>query len=669
MTDHPHPQTPSPEQGDGEETDLPESKAEASRRLAAGVHSTVVTGSIDDDDWSLGPVPSMPDSGGSPTQTDLKNLPAGSVLDDFQIQRVLGKGAFATVYLARQLSLNRFVALKVTGDLGHEGRRMARLDHANVVQVYSEQILEQQRIRLLSMQFVPGPTLHTALMALTSEDSESSWTGAELLKQVDGLSGSVMEVRPDDFALRQRLERMDHQEAACFLIAELAGGLDYAHRHEVLHRDIKPANILLNASGRPLLVDFNLAEEAGESTADQAMIGGTLAYMAPEHLRAFEFARDAVIPVGPKADLYSLVLVLVQILDGRVPLPRTDTGTPIGGDQALSIKVLRAMRSTPVEISIENPTPSESTLKSVIRRATDPVPEQRTESAAVLSEELYSCQRLREIESNRVMNHPLIEFAAARPVTVFAALGLVPQIVASVVNIIYNVVRMSELAKASDISQTQMMDAFRNVTIVYNVVVWPIGIVMVAILLRRSIKAIRMEACHTEEEETAQRQVIIGIPYKMLLIAAIGWAPGILVFPLGMYVLIGLSFADMAIHFALNFATCALIAVTYSYLGLAWYAVSVCWRRHWHFPRRFRKLQIKTEFRNYERDLRLARHAAAMVPLLSCVLLILSTTQQGHSDEFQWLELLLIGMGMLGPVFANVIVSRVTERIRTYAAR
>ena len=97
--------------------------------------STVTESQLSQTDWSLGPAPSMPGEAGS-FQHRPDTLAAGSVLFDFQIHQLLGKGAFGQVYLALQLSLNRFVALKIASDVGSEGSTMAQLEHPNIVQVY-----------------------------------------------------------------------------------------------------------------------------------------------------------------------------------------------------------------------------------------------------------------------------------------------------------------------------------------------------------------------------------------------------------------------------------------------------------------------------------------------------------------------------------------------------
>ena len=88
-------------------------------------------------------------------QTPMALLP-GAKVDDFEIVRLLGRGAFGHVYLARQVSLDRLVALKISANRGSEGRTMARLEHQHIVQVFSEKVDPDFNQRLLCMQLVPG---------------------------------------------------------------------------------------------------------------------------------------------------------------------------------------------------------------------------------------------------------------------------------------------------------------------------------------------------------------------------------------------------------------------------------------------------------------------------------------------------------------------------------
>src|SRR6185437_14043984 len=98
------------------------------------------------------------------------------------------------------------------------------------------------------------------------------------------------------------------------VVAQLADGLHHAHQRGILHRDIKPSNILISAEGQPLLLDFNLAQD-GAADPSHATIGGTVAYMSPEHLRALVGRTPALIrEVDKRSDAYSLGMVLAEML-------------------------------------------------------------------------------------------------------------------------------------------------------------------------------------------------------------------------------------------------------------------------------------------------------------------------------------------------------------------
>lgn len=115
-------------------------------------------------------------------------------------------------------------------------------------------------------------------------------------------------------------------QAAVWIVARLAEGLDHAHSRGLLHRDLKPANILLAADGTPMLLDFNLAAESQLASDNgqvvRACLGGTLPYMAPEHLDAFD-PQGSTPPddVDERADIYALGLILFEILAGEHPFP------------------------------------------------------------------------------------------------------------------------------------------------------------------------------------------------------------------------------------------------------------------------------------------------------------------------------------------------------------
>jgi tetratricopeptide (TPR) repeat protein len=110
---------------------------------------------------------------------------------------------------------------------------------------------------------------------------------------------------------------LSYVEAVLMIVGQLADGLAHAHARGVLHRDLKPANVLLTDEGRPMLLDFNLAEDTkAPAGAERAAIGGTLPYMAPEQLRAF---RDRTGTLDARCDLYALGVILFELLTGKHP--------------------------------------------------------------------------------------------------------------------------------------------------------------------------------------------------------------------------------------------------------------------------------------------------------------------------------------------------------------
>src|SRR5439155_9925527 len=114
-------------------------------------------------------------------------------------------------------------------------------------------------------------------------------------------------------------ERLTYVDAILWIVGRLAEGLAHAHDRGILHRDLKPANVLLTDDGQPMLLDFNLSEDCKlRGHAAAARVGGTLPYMSPEQLAAFS---DRGRVVDARSDLYSLGLILYELLAGRSPFP------------------------------------------------------------------------------------------------------------------------------------------------------------------------------------------------------------------------------------------------------------------------------------------------------------------------------------------------------------
>jgi serine/threonine-protein kinase len=235
---------------------------------------------------ALGPDPVSTRSGADTGGLPLAPFPpvvAGSAVAGYEVLGELGRGGLGVVYKARQVKLNRLVALKMIrrreGLLAEhlarfrtEAEAIARLQHPNIVQIYD--MGEHEGQPFLALELVEGSTL---------------------AQQVNGPS----------WPARRSAE----------LARTLAGAVAYAHGRGVLHRDLKPSNVLLTAEGVPKIADFGLAKCLDDDpghTLDGQLVG-TPCYMAPEQ------ASGQAELVGPHTDVFGLCAILYQLLTGRPP--------------------------------------------------------------------------------------------------------------------------------------------------------------------------------------------------------------------------------------------------------------------------------------------------------------------------------------------------------------
>ena len=236
----------------------------------------------------------------------------------FRVVEELGRGAFARVYLAKQATLaNRLVAIKVTTAPTLEPQRLARLQHSNVVPVYS--VHEAGRVQVVCMPFLGRTTLSHVIRALATGDGPRPSTGRALATALSGHWPKPDSPPPDELhdETRAALAGMSFVNGCLTILAHLAGGLGHAHERGILHRDLKPANVLITDDGTPMLLDFNVSVEAGPEGQNKR-VGGTIPYMAPEQLRAYAGGNDVV---DERSDLYGLGVILFELLTGRLPYP------------------------------------------------------------------------------------------------------------------------------------------------------------------------------------------------------------------------------------------------------------------------------------------------------------------------------------------------------------
>jgi tetratricopeptide (TPR) repeat protein len=172
---------------------------------------------------------------------------------------------------------------------------------------------------------------------------------------------------------------MSYVEAILWVAAGVAEGLAHAHERGVVHRDLKPANVLLTDDGTPMLLDFNLSEDARARPGDSTGVGGTLPYMAPEHLRAF---RGEAFTVDARSDLYSLGVILYELLGGRHPFPRHKKPCA-----ATLERMLAERQAGPPSLRRLNKMVPPA-VWSIVRHCLEPAPERRYQSARQLLEDL-----------------------------------------------------------------------------------------------------------------------------------------------------------------------------------------------------------------------------------------------------------------------------------------
>jgi serine/threonine protein kinase/Tfp pilus assembly protein PilF len=397
------------------------------------------------DSWRIIGEPWSEDSGQFP---GVVSLPQAS--EDwlgFHLVQELGRGAFGRVFLARQPGLaNRPVALKVSTDLFEESQTLAQLQHSHIVPIYS--VHQSGPLQAVCMPYFGATTLVDVLKDLGASPSLPE-SGKALVgtvhqrKSVTRRIGDSTQPRssvpcsppstppatapvatPPEEALR-KLEKLSYVDAVLWIAARLAEGLAHAHDRGVIHRDLKPANVLLTDDGQPMLLDFNLSENTQFHGAAAGRVGGTLPYMAPEHLEAYQ---GRATTVDRRSDLYSLGVVLYELLTARHPFSR------LSGSSSEMLSQMIAERRTLPEVRRWNKKVSPA-VESIIRHCLEPDPARRYQSAHELLEDLERQRQnlplrhapepsLRERARKWMRRHPRLTLAVATSTAV--AIVLLP---------------------------------------------------------------------------------------------------------------------------------------------------------------------------------------------------------------------------------------------------
>ena len=314
----------------------------------------------------------------------------GEQFAGFSLIAVLGRGAFATVFLAQQADLaRRPVALKVTNLRTLEPQHLARLQHTNIVPIYS--LHEANGLLAVCMPYLGDRTL-ADVIAEYAGGKRLPKSGQAFLSTNAGLSDNTVvadrspttTTREFNAGLGESTIEVEKSAARPFvdsvveLVAEIAAGLDHAHQRGIVHRDVKPANILVTSDGHPLLLDFNLSNELVVNGKDSLAVGGTLPYMAPEHLRAVRDGGN----IDARSDLFSLGVIMYELLTGRRPFSIRE------GAFDVSISEMIADRSAgpPSVRQYNNLVPP--SIEAIVHKCLESKLDRRYASARALSEDL-----------------------------------------------------------------------------------------------------------------------------------------------------------------------------------------------------------------------------------------------------------------------------------------
>jgi serine/threonine protein kinase len=611
-----------------------------------------------------------------PSASGLSGLPdPGQRFDDFELLQILGEGAFGRVYLAVQISLGRQVALKVIANRGQEAQTLAQLEHDHIIHVFAETVKDNWR--LLCMQYVPGTNLDAILRNLAKRVRRTTWDGQDFLSAIDELSTQPATLEPALLRDRELLSAGDFAEVVCWIGCRLAEALDHAHRQGILHRDIKPANILFNGYGRPMLADFSLAcRSLSHLDGDSSQaFGGTLSYMAPEHLDAFlSRDRSARQAVDERSDLYSLGVVLFEFLTGRLPHSRASK-EEMGLMKIASLAEER--RSSAPSARQENAFVPE-VLDRTICRCLDPQPERRYQKSGELARALEGCGQLRQVEKEMPGAGPITRLAQKHPFLIVILLAVLPNLLGSIVNISYN---SMQIVGALEAPQRQ---TFYQLLIGYNAIIYPICVGIACWLIvpvmrawkelhgKKTKSEIRNSKFETnsksamEKEEyrisdvAAMRRRALAFPTWTAGLSCLGWLPGAVLFPFFINLAAGPISSKVFLHFLFSFSISGLIALTYSGLAVQWVVLRVIYPRMWADGSGFRET-ARQELTDIDRRLRAWQFLAGLIPLSGAALVIGVQPEEEFSVWLRILAIALIALGMAGLGLGLLVGSRIQQ--------
>lgn len=308
----------------------------------------------------------------------------GETIAGFHLLDGLGLGAFARVYIAEEPAVaNRRVVVKISSEGAAEVDVLGKLSHPNIVQILSVRQDDERHWTLISMPYLGQATLDDVIWQLFSAEGKRPLKARQLLDVVEKING--LGIPPEPAEPDPLLVKGAYVDGVVHLLAQLANALAYTHAKGICHRDLKPSNVLFAAGGKPMLLDFNLAQD--EQAAGRRL-GGTLPYMAPEQLNSIVLEPEAGPPsIDPRSDLFSLAVIGYELLCGVWPygaIPAELT------QDEFAIELYERQRSGPIALIERNPQIG-ADVSTLFQRCLSFDVDARPQTAAEMAAEFRRC--------------------------------------------------------------------------------------------------------------------------------------------------------------------------------------------------------------------------------------------------------------------------------------
>ncbi|WP_378736418.1 serine/threonine-protein kinase [Nocardia brasiliensis] len=506
----------------------------------------------------------------------LAELAPGRRIDDFDLITDLGSGILGRVFLARQRSMQRLVAVRLSVGRAGAPHTMAQLDHAHIVRVFDQRLLRTDAAdgvfgaaatRLVYMQYLPGGTA-VGVLDQRRRGPEADG-GALLLRAIDASMATKGEIRPSDSSVRAEIARLSWPETVAWVGRRLADALDYAEHHGVLHHGIKPANVLFTAEGIPKLADFALSESGPRQAAvnPDELTDDSLPYRSPEQLARF---LDPAAPApGTRSDLYSLGVLLWEMLTGTSPF---DDPAPTNEAPAAVYARMLAVRRAGISATALSRLPADTpaALRRVLLDCLHADPKRRWRNGAELAGQLDLCLDARARDLVDPPPTSLAYRARGWLIPVAALCIGVPNALASWYNIQLNQSLIVDRMSAAD------QHKFATVGLVNNLIAFPVAALLLIFLTRRPLtigfRLARGREYSARTLAKARRDTLsmgdwaVLVPFGFWLVAGVIWP-------------LGLAFTGVDLppgtflHFFAAQVVCAAIALAYPFFPIMVYAV------------------------------------------------------------------------------------------------